>query len=88
MHAIDVGINLVDISPYYGRTLSEERVDAALAGHRHDVVLDTKCGRYIFDEFDFSERLWFEGLKALCAACARLRRQPMSVVRLDRLGDL
>jgi len=62
MHAIDAGINLVDTSPYYGRTLSEERVGIALDGRRHEVVLGTKCGRYGSDEFDFSEKAVVRGL--------------------------
>lgn len=52
--AIDLGINFFDTSPYYGRTLSEERLGKALAGKRHQVILATKCGRYDSDEFDFT----------------------------------
>jgi L-galactose dehydrogenase len=54
--AIDNGINFFDTSPYYGRTLSEERLGKALAGKRHKVVLATKCGRYDVDGFDFSAK--------------------------------
>jgi L-galactose dehydrogenase len=53
-HAIDCGINLFDVSPYYGVTLAEERLGDALAGRRDEVILATKCGRYGFDTFDFS----------------------------------
>ena len=52
--AIDAGINYFDVSPYYGRTLAEQRLGAALAGRRQKVVLGTKCGRYDTDTFDFS----------------------------------
>jgi L-galactose dehydrogenase len=52
--AIDSGINFFDVSPYYGRTLAEERLGSALRGRRHQVILATKCGRYGKDEFDFS----------------------------------
>jgi L-galactose dehydrogenase len=52
--AIDGGINFFDVSPYYGRTLAEERLGQALVGRRHEVVLATKCGRYGDAEFDFS----------------------------------
>jgi len=45
---------LFDTSPYYGRTLSEERLGAALLGTRERVVLCTKLGRYGKDLFDFS----------------------------------
>lgn len=53
-HAIDCGINFFDVSPYYGRTLAEERLGDALAGRRAEVVLATKCGRYDTNGFDFS----------------------------------
>lgn len=54
--AIDGGINFFDVSPYYGKTLAEERLGAALAGRRDKVVLATKCGRYGLDDFDFSAK--------------------------------
>jgi L-galactose dehydrogenase len=53
---VDSGINLFDSSPYYGITLAETRLGEALAGRRERVVLATKCGRYGFDEFDFSAK--------------------------------
>lgn len=52
--AVDSGINFFDVSPYYGLTLAEERLGAALAGRRQEVILATKCGRYGVDQFDFS----------------------------------
>lgn len=52
--AIDQGINFFDVSPYYGRTLAEERLGVALEGRRQQVYLATKCGRYDTDRFDFS----------------------------------
>ncbi len=52
--AIDLGINLFDVSPYYGRTLAETRLGAALEGKRERVVLATKVGRYGVSDFDFS----------------------------------
>jgi L-galactose dehydrogenase len=52
--AIECGINFFDSSPYYGLTLSEERLGEALVGCRDKVVLATKCGRYGLDSFDFS----------------------------------
>jgi L-galactose dehydrogenase len=53
--AIDLGINYFDVAPYYGRTLAETRLGAALEGRRDRVVLATKCGRYDVAGFDFSE---------------------------------
>jgi L-galactose dehydrogenase len=52
--AIDEGINYFDVSPYYGLTLAEERLGAALVGRRDRVILSTKCGRYGANDFDFS----------------------------------
>lgn len=52
--AVDRGINYFDVSPFYGRTVAEERLGAALAGKRDRVILSTKCGRYGRDSFDFS----------------------------------
>ena len=52
--AIDQGINLFDVSPYYGLSLAEERLGQALVGKRSFVSLATKCGRYGVDRFDFS----------------------------------
>jgi L-galactose dehydrogenase len=54
--AIDLGINFLDVSPYYGRTLAEERLGKALLGRRDKVVLATKCGRYGSASFYFSAR--------------------------------
>lgn len=54
--AIDHGINFFDVSPYYGRTLAEERLGEALNGRRDKAIIATKCGRYDVDRFDFSAR--------------------------------
>lgn len=53
-HAVANGINFFDVSPYYGRTLAEERLGQALSGLRDKVVIGTKCGRYDTASFDFS----------------------------------
>lgn len=53
-HAVANGINFFDVSPYYGRTLAEERLGQALSGLREKVVISTKCGRYDTAAFDFS----------------------------------
>ncbi|MAE47201.1 MAG: hypothetical protein CMJ86_09960 [Planctomycetes bacterium] len=53
-HAVDAGINFIDVAPYYGRTLAEERLGEALVGYRDKVVLATKCCRYDYRGFDFS----------------------------------
>src|SRR5688572_3718701 len=57
--AIEQGVNFIDTSPYYGRTLSETRLGQALIGYRDRVILATKGGRIDFNKFDFSA----EGLR-------------------------
>lgn len=53
-YALDSGISLIDVAPYYGRTLAESRLGAALNGRRHKAVISTKCARFDVDRFDFS----------------------------------
>jgi L-galactose dehydrogenase len=56
--ALDLGINLIDVSPFYGLTKSETMLGKALAGvPRERYFLATKCGRYgaKIEDFDFSE---------------------------------
>lgn len=55
-YAVEQGINFFDVSPYYGRTLAEERLGKALSGLRQQVVLSTKCGRYDTAVFDYSAK--------------------------------
>lgn len=52
--ALDAGINLVDVAPYYGFTLAEQRLGRALKGRRDEVILASKCCRYDLRGFDFS----------------------------------
>jgi len=53
--AFDLGVNLIDTSPYYGVTESETFLGKALKGiNRDDYIMATKVGRYDFDLFDFS----------------------------------
>ena len=55
--ALDLGINLIDTAPYYGRTVAETVLGKALCTvPRETYVLATKVGRYgkAQDEFDFS----------------------------------
>jgi aryl-alcohol dehydrogenase-like predicted oxidoreductase len=73
--ALDLGITFVDSSPYYGN--AEERLGKALLGHRDQVVLATKAGRYGPTAFDFSP--------------TRLRRsveQSLRLLRTDHLDIL
>jgi L-galactose dehydrogenase len=52
--ALDEGMNLFDVAPYYGLGLAEERLGEALKGRRHQATVATKCARYDFAWFDFS----------------------------------
>jgi len=53
--AVDLGVNLVDTSPYYGQTRSEAVLGPILAnGLRAKVILCSKAGRNGFAEFDFT----------------------------------
>ena len=53
--ALDLGMNFIDTSPYYGRGLSECLLGIALRDvPRESYVLGTKLGRYAPSHFDFS----------------------------------
>jgi L-galactose dehydrogenase len=75
--ALDLGLTLVDTSPYYGVTRSEERLGRALAGRRDEVFLVTKCGRYDVASFDFS-----------AARVAASVEESLARLRTDRLDLL
>lgn len=53
--AIDLGMNFIDTSPYYGRGMSEVMLGRALKGiQRERFLIGTKLGRYTDRHFDFS----------------------------------
>jgi L-galactose dehydrogenase len=53
--ALDLGINFIDVSPFYGLTRAETVLGKALATIPRDrYYLATKVGRYGQDQFDFS----------------------------------
>jgi aryl-alcohol dehydrogenase-like predicted oxidoreductase len=53
--ALDGGVNFIDTSPYYGRTLSEKVLGKAFKEIPRDrFLIGTKCGRYDVELFDFS----------------------------------
>src|SRR5438046_10248697 len=53
--ALDNGINFIDTSPYYGRTLSEKVLGKAFKEIPRDrYIIGTKCGRYDVSSFDFA----------------------------------
>ena len=55
--ALDVGMNFIDTSPYYGRGMSEVLLGVALRGvPRDQYILGTKLGRFDAAHFDFSAK--------------------------------
>jgi len=55
--ALDLGINFIDVSPFYGYTKAETVLGKALKSiPRNSYYLATKVGRYGDAEFDFSVR--------------------------------
>jgi L-galactose dehydrogenase len=80
--AVDSGINFFDTSPYYGITLAETRLGAALVGKRERVIVATKCGRYGVDEFDFSAK------RVTASIDESLRRLQTDYVDLFQVHDL
>ena len=68
--ALDLGINFLDTSPYYGATRSETVLGRALQGVRRDrYILATKVGQYGDGEFDFSAA---RVTRSLDESCVRL----------------
>jgi L-galactose dehydrogenase len=80
--AVDGGINFFDTSPYYGITLAETRLGAALAGRRQHVILATKCGRYGAAEFDFSAK------RVIASIDESLQRLQTDYIDLFQVHDL
>lgn len=55
--ALDLGVNFIDVAPFYGLTRAETVLGKALRGvDRGSYYLSTKVGRYGMEEFDFSAR--------------------------------
>ena len=61
--ALDLGMNFIDTSPFYGRGMSEVMLGQALKGiDRESYLLGTKLGRYSLEHFDFSAKRVDESL--------------------------
>lgn len=61
--ALDLGMNFIDTSPFYGRGMSEVMLGQALKGiDRSSYTLGTKLGRYSESHFDFSAKRVDESL--------------------------
>lgn len=55
--ALDLGMNFIDTSPFYGRGMSEVLLGVALRGiPRERYLLESKLGRYDGTHFDFSAK--------------------------------
>lgn len=55
--ALELGLNFIDTSPFYGRGMSEVLLGVALKDvTRDDYIMCTKLGRYDVNHFDFSAR--------------------------------
>jgi len=68
--ALDLGLNFIDVSPYYGATRAEAVLGRALRGVARDrYYLATKVGQYGEGEFDFSAA---RVTRSLDESCARL----------------
>jgi L-galactose dehydrogenase len=81
-HAIERGINYFDVAPYYGRTLAETRLGEAVTGHRQQVILATKAGRYGKERdtgFDFSAQRVIHSVEE---SLARLRTDYIDVYQV------
>ncbi len=80
-YGMDNGINYFDVAPFYGDTLAETRLGKALKGRRRDIILATKCCRYI-DHFDFSYNRVIQGIDE------SLRRLQTDYVDVFQLHDI
>lgn len=76
--ALDLGINFIDVSPYYGETRAETVLGQALQGIPRDkYFLCTKLGRYGLNDFDFSaERV----ARSIDESLARLRLEYVDIL--------
>ena len=76
--ALDLGINFIDTSPFYGRGMSEVLLGVALQGvPRDQYTLCTKLGRYDLGHFDFSARRVAESVDV---SLHRLRTDHLDIV--------
>ncbi len=81
--AVDLGINFIDVSPYYGLTKAETVLGKALQEIPRDkYYLATKVGRYGDAEFDFSAE------RARCSVDESLRRLQVDYIDLIQCHDI
>lgn len=76
--AQEAGITYIDVAPYYGLGLAEEKLGQALpAAFQKTAVLSTKVGRYGVDVFDFSPATITRSLET---SLRRLKRSHIDMV--------
>ena len=77
--ALDLGINYLDVAPFYGITKCESVLGKALRGvPRESYFLATKVGRYHWEDFDFSAKRVLDGIDD---SLARLRTDYVDVIQ-------
>ncbi len=82
---LDLGINYIDTAPAYG--ISEERIGAAVAGRRGDLVLSTKVGETFENgrsTYDFSATGIRESVQR---SLQRLRTETIDLVLIHSDGN-
>lgn len=77
-YGMEHGINYYDVAPFYGDTLAETRLGKALKGKRQEIILATKCCRYI-NHFDFS---YDRVIKGIDESLQRLQTDYVDVFQL------
>lgn len=86
--ALELGLNFMDCSPFYGQTKAETVLGRALAGvPRESYILATKVGRYGQSDFDFSaERV----RRSVAESRARLGVEHIDLIQCHDIefGDL
>jgi L-galactose dehydrogenase len=91
--ALDLGINFIDVSPYYGATRAETVLGRALRDvPRECYYLATKVGQYGEGDFDFSAARVLRGFDESCARLGTdyidlLQCHDVEFADLDRLVD-
>lgn len=85
--ALELGVNFIDVAPYYGMTKAETALGHALQGvSRDSYVLATKIGRYGDKDWDFSREAT---LRSLDESLGRLKSGRIDVLQCHdiEMGD-
>lgn len=80
---IDMGVNLIDTAPGYGRGLAEEIVGEAIAQKRNHLIISTKCGMNI-DKPGFAVKKgnWDEIIRGVEGSLTRMRLDCIDILLL------